>query len=161
MSKGIFSPWSTPVVETPKEKTERLIEESPEGAPRRTVTFDGRAFQIVVGLFSFDKDSRNLSNYAHDALGRAVTAVLKIDNALIDEFKRQSIFLDKANLLDPKVEIKLGSVTLYVKASSFDPKMATLMAFDRIALSLTNVSNNHKNIRTCLADHDIQLARKA
>ena len=161
MSKGVISPWAAPEKESATDRAERMIEESPEGAPRREVTFDGRAFQLVVAFFSFDRDSTRLSGYAHDALGRAIVAAFKVDEVLLKEFSRQSIFTDEGKVLAAKVTVRLGPVSLYVKASSFDPKMAQLMAMDRIALSLADARNMSKKVRKVIDEHDIIVARKA
>lgn len=161
MTKGVFSPWAAVERESAKETAERTIEESVEGAPRREITFDGRAFQIVVAFFSFDKDANRLSGYAHDALGRGVEATLKVDDALRSEFTRQSIFTDPAKVMAAKVTVQLGLVTLYVKASSFDPKMAQLMAVDRIALAISDARGRSPKVRKSFEEHDIVVARKA
>lgn len=161
MAKGVMSPWATAPKETAQDKAEQIIENSPEGAPRREISFDGRAFQIVVAFFSFERDAKKLNSYAHDALGRAVASALKADPAMLQELKRQSIFLDESHLLAPKVTVRLGPVTLYVKASSFDPKMAQLMAMDRVALAISDACGLSVKIRKTLADHDVLIARKA
>ena len=160
MTKGVLSPWEKAPQATPKELTERLIEETPEGAPRREVTFDGRAFQLIVAFFSFDRDAKRLTGYAHDALGRALAAALKVDDALREEFQRQSIFTEEARVLAAKVTVRLGPVTLYVKASSFEPQMAQLMAMDRIALALADARNASKKVRKVIDEHDVVVARK-
>ena len=64
-------------------------------------------------------------------------------------------------MLAAKVTVSLGPVSLYVKASSFDPKMAQLMAMDRIALSLADARNTSKKVRKVIDEHDIIVARKA
>lgn len=161
MTKGVMSPWAATPKETAQDRAEQIIENSPEGAPRREVSFDGRSFQLVVAFFSFERDDKKLSAYAHDALGRAVASALKADPAMLQEFKRQSIFLDESHLLAPKVTVRLGPVTLYVKASSFDPKMAQLMAMDRIALAMADARGLSPKIRKTFDDHDVLVARKA
>lgn len=161
MNKGVMSPWAAAPKETAQDKAEQIIENSPEGAPRREISFDGRAFQIVVAFFSFDRDSKRLNSYAHDALGRAIASALKADPAMLQELKRQSIFLDESHLLAPKVTVRLGPITLYVKASSFDSKMAQIMSMDRIALALADASGISAKVRRTLEDHDVLIARKA
>ena len=161
MTKGVISPWATPKGESAKEQTERLIDESSEGAPKREITFDGRAFQLVVSFFSFDRDQPRLASYAHDALGRAISAALKVGGTLKGEFERQSIYTDESRVLAPKVTVRLGGLTLYVKASSFDSKMAQLMAMDRIALALADARNESKEVRRVIEEHDVVIARKA
>lgn len=161
MTKGVLSPWQTPKKETSEEKAERMIEESPEGAPRREITFDGRAFQITVAFFSFDKDQKRLASYAHDALGRALSSALVADGTLAKELTRQSIFTDEKKVLAAKVTIRLGPVTLFAKASSFDAKMAQLMAMDRLALAIVDSRNASAKVRKTMEDHDVVIARKA
>ena len=161
MTKGVLSPWAAPGRESEQEKAERIIEDSVEGAPRREITFDGRAYQIVVPFFSFEKDPKRLSAYAHDALGRAVQATLKSDGTLRDELARQSIYEDASKVLAAKVTVTLGPLVLYVKASSFEPKMAQLMAMDRIALALSDARGLSIKVRKSLEDHGIVVARKA
>lgn len=161
MTKGVLSPWAAPERESEKDRAERIIEDSVEGAPRREITFDGRAYQIVVPFFSFEKDPKRLSVYAHDALGRALQLALKVDTVLRQELARQSIYEDEAKVLAAKVTVTLGPLTLYAKASSFEPKMAQLMAMDRIALSLSDSRGISLKVRKCLEDHGIVVARKA
>jgi hypothetical protein len=57
--------------------------------------------------------------------------------------------------------VTLGPLVLYAKASSFEPKMAQLMAMDRIALSLSDARGISLKVRKCLEDHGIVVARKA
>jgi hypothetical protein len=161
MTKGVLSPWEATKKESPADTAERMIEESPEGAPRREITFDGRAFQITVAFFSFDKDMKRMSSYAHDALGRALASALAVDSVLAREMARQSIFMDETKVLAAKVTIRLGPVTLFVKASSFDPKMAQLMAMDRIALAMVDSRNASVKVKKAMDDHDVVIARKA
>ena len=161
MTKGVMSPWAMKSGETPQEKAERVLEEVHEGMPRREMTFDGRAFQIVVAFFSLDREPEKLSTYAHDALGRVIQSALTVDKTLSQEFERQSITLDSNKMLSPKVTVPLGPITLYVKASSFEPKMAKLMAIDRIALALSDAKGRSAKIKTCLEDHDAAVVRKA
>jgi hypothetical protein len=155
-----MSPWTAPPKESPAEQAERLIDETENGAPRREITFDGRAFQLIVAFFSFDQDSRRVSGYAHDALGRAVVAALVADGALRREMDRQSIYTEEERVMAPKVTVRLGPITLFVKASSFDPKTAQLMAMDRIALALVDSRGASAKVRKLLDEHDIVIARK-
>ena len=159
MSKGVDSPW-TKRREDPLEKAERTIEESLEGAPRREITFDGRAFQIVVAFFSLERDQKLLSGYAHDALGRAVKHLLTCDGSFLDDLNVQSIYLDHTKVMGPKVTMTLGPVTLYAKASSFKPAMAQLMALDRLALAISDAKGRSKKIKDALKDCDVVVARK-
>lgn len=161
MTKGVLSPWAKPEHDTAVDRAERIAEESVEGVPRREMTFDGRAFQVTVAFFSLERDGAKLSKYAQDALGRAIDATLKVDKALLGEFARQSIVLDAQKLLAPKVTVTLGALTLYVKASSFDEKMAKLMAIDRIALALLDAKSQSAKVRKSLEDHDVLIARKS
>lgn len=161
MTKGVLSPWAAPERESETARAERIIEDSVEGAPRREITFDGRAYQIVVPFFSFEKNAGKLSVYAHDALGRAIQSALKVDSVLKEELARQSIYQDESRVLAAKVTVTLGPLILYVKASSFEPKMAQLMAMDRIALALSDARGISAKVRKCLDDHGILVARKA
>jgi hypothetical protein len=160
VSKGVISPWATPKKETAEERLDRIQEESPEGIPQRQITFNGRAFQITVSFFSMDTDQARLSGYAHDALGRVITAALQVDDTLSVEFKRQSITRDPSTMLVPKVKVELGELALYVKASSFDAAMARLMALDRIALALSDACGASRKVRKVMTDHEVVVARK-
>jgi hypothetical protein len=159
-AKGIVNPWIKPQGETPQQAAERAIEEAPEGAPKRDITFDGRAFHLRVSFYSFEKNQDRLSAFAHDALGRAISDALKVDGVLLSELKHQSIFLDEKQVLAAKVTVRLGPVTLYVKASSFDPKTAQIMAMDRIGLALANARNASAKVRKCFDEHELIIARK-
>ena len=162
-AKGVFSPWGMNKKESVQEKVQRAFAEDPSSIPTKTMTFDGRAFQIITAFRTYDKEPELLTSYAKDALGRAIDEALKKSPALKKELSLQSIYLegDPAKDLHPTVTLLLGPLTLWVKASSFDPKMASLMAHDRLALAVVDASNLSKPIRDIFAEHNIIIARKA
>ena len=86
---------------------------------------------------------------------------MKVDSVLRQELARQSIYEDEAKVLAAKVTMTLGVLTLYAKASSFEPKMAQLMAMDRIALAISDARGLSLKVRKSLEDHGIVVARKA
>ena len=163
MSRGILSPWAkTTPTNTAQARAEAQLENGDgRDLPYREVTFDGRSLQIIVGFYTFDKDAPRLQAYAHDALGRAITHALGVDAELRRQLELQSVATDAAKMLAPKVTLTLGALVLYVKASSFDPKLARLMATDRLALSLADARNASKKVAQSLVDHSVTIASKA
>lgn len=157
MKKGVLSPWEKKPEPTAIEK---VIANSDE-VPKREIRFKGRAFHIYVRFYTADTDAEALTSYAKDALGTAISEILKIGTSTLEALQRQSIELDARKALWPKVTVNLGPVTLYVKASSYEPAMAELMAIDRIALALSNAKAENQKIRQHLDDRDIFITRSA
>lgn len=162
-AKGVFSPWGMNKKESVQEKVQRAFAEDPSKIPTKTMTFDGRAFQIITAFRTYDTDPELLTSYAKDALGRAIQEALKKNPALKKEMAIQSLYLenDSAKELHPTVTLSLGPMSVWAKASSFDPKMASLMAHDRLALAIVDASNVSKPVRDIFAEHNIIVARKA
>jgi hypothetical protein len=162
-AKGVFSPWGINKKETIQEKVQRAFADDPSNIPTKVMTFDGRAFQIIVSFRSYDKDPDLLTSYAKDALGRALQDVIKKSPTFKKGLTTQSIYLEGASEkeLHPMVTLALGPLTLWVKASSFDPKMASLMAHDRLALAAVEAINQSKIVRDIFTEHNVIIARKA
>lgn len=148
------SPW-----EGVKEDQQPQVK-AEDNAPVIRYTVSGRIYEICVAFRTFDKDRDKLAEYALVALGMALESCLKAFPNLVKMLEQQSIVLSTEKAPWPKVTLALGPVTIYAKAGSFDTKTAALMAFDRLALCLTDEVLDAKG-REALKSHLVKVNKKA
>lgn len=161
---GVHNPWGKPPTKQQEAnaKIDAILANDPtRKPPRRSSIFEGRSFQIVVDFYSFELDPAQLTRYAADALGRAITAAREKARAVESNLSRQSVVFEEDKALWPKVSLKLGPTTLFARASSHDPKLAYMMAIDRVSLALMDAMLEAPALRAFFTNAGIIITRKA
>lgn len=153
------SPWVAPTPETREEKHERLSNDG-YTAPERGVAFNGPNHSLNISFNSFETKPDTVNQIACEELGRAVEAIIGACKPATSVLAAQGISQDRTVFTGPTVQLHLGSLCLYAKASSNDLKRAVTYAIDRLAAVLLELSR-FPEVQRLLTEHNITIARSA
>lgn len=153
------SPWTVQAPETLAEKHARLSEDG-HTPFERSVTFNGPSHSLTVVFPTFETKPETVNAMSCEALGRAVEDIVQACKPAVSVLMAQGISQDRSALTGPVVQLNLGALCLWAKASSNDLRRAVTYAIDRLAAVLLELSR-FPEVQRLLVQHNITIARSA